>query len=103
MSSRGSSVRSQVATPSRSVPLAIAEPPDRGRVARVLARLGTPATIARLVWLVGVVSLLSAASPAFHSRVRIVTQIVPQFFPAAATTGTLAAGVVLMLLANGLR
>jgi lysyl-tRNA synthetase, class II len=96
-------VRSQVATPSQSVPLAIAEPPDRGRVARVLARSGTPATIARLVWLVGVVSLLSAASPEFHSRVRIVTQIVPPFFPAAATTGTLAAGVVLMLLANGLR
>jgi lysyl-tRNA synthetase class 2 len=69
----------------------------------VLAFLGATRTIARLVWLVGVVSLISAASPAFHDRVRLVTAVVPSVFPAAATTGTLAAGVVLMLLANGLR
>jgi lysyl-tRNA synthetase class 2 len=55
------------------------------------------------VWLVGVLSVLSAASPAFHDRVHLLTDIVPPAFPAAATTGTLAAGVVLMLLANGLR
>jgi lysyl-tRNA synthetase class 2 len=55
------------------------------------------------VWLVGVVSLVSAASPAFHDRARVVAEIVPPLFPAAATTGTLAAGVVLMLLAKGLR
>jgi lysyl-tRNA synthetase class 2 len=65
--------------------------------------LRAPATIARLVWLVGVVSLVSAASPAFHDRARVVAEIVPPVFPAAATTGTLAAGVVLMLLAKGLR
>ena len=69
----------------------------------LLGRLGTPRTIARLVWLAGVVSLVSAASPAFHDRVRLVTAIVPSVFPAAATTGTLAAGVLLMLLAGGLR
>jgi lysyl-tRNA synthetase, class II len=74
-----------------------------GPVRRLLDDLSTPKTIARLVWLVGVVSLLSAASPAFHDRVRVVTAVVPTVFPAAATTGTLAAGVVLMLLANGLR
>ncbi len=66
-------------------------------------RVRAPATLARLVWLVGVVSLISAASPAFRGRARVVTEMVPPVFPAAATTGTLAAGVVLMLLAGGLR
>ena len=75
--------------------------PPRGM--RAWDRLRTPATIARLVWLVGIVSLVSAASPAFHDRARLVAETVPPVFPAAATTGTLAAGVVLMLLANGLR
>ncbi|MDH2416486.1 phosphatidylglycerol lysyltransferase domain-containing protein [Nocardioides sp. CER19] len=75
----------------------------RHRVPRALAALGTPKTISRLVWLVGVVAVISAASPAFHSRVLLVTGTVPPVFPAAATTGTLAAGVVLMLLATGLR
>jgi lysyl-tRNA synthetase class 2 len=65
--------------------------------------LGTPRVIARLVWLAGVVSLLSAASPALHDRVLLVTEILPPVFPAAATTGTLAAAVVLILLASGLR
>src|SRR3954468_2090076 len=68
-----------------------------------LARLATPRAIARMVWLVGLVSIVSAASPAFHDRVRVVTAVVPSVFPVAATTGTLAAGVVLMLLAGGLR
>jgi lysyl-tRNA synthetase, class II len=75
----------------------------RRHVSGLTARLSTPRTIARLVWLVGLVSLISAASPAFHDRVRLVTAVVPPVFPAAATTGTLAAGVVLMLLAGGLR
>jgi lysyl-tRNA synthetase class 2 len=55
------------------------------------------------VWLVGIIAVISAASPAFHSRAEIVTEIVPTVFPAAATTGTLAAGAILMLLAGGLR
>ncbi len=92
------------AAPGRPLPPGIAtEPADRRRVPALLAKLGTPKTISRLVWLVGFVSLISAASPAFHNRLEIVTGIVPPVFPAAATTGTLAAGVVLMLLANGLR
>jgi lysyl-tRNA synthetase class 2 len=70
---------------------------------RLLARLGTPRALARLVWLVGVVSLVSAASPGLHARLEVVAELVPPVFPAAATTGTLAAGVVLMLLAGGLR
>ena len=68
-----------------------------------LAGIGSPRAIARLVWLAGVVSLVSAASPALHARVLLVTATLPPVFTAAATTGTLAAGVVLMLLASGLR
>ena len=59
--------------------------------------------IARLVWLVGIVSVISAASPAFQDRAEYVAELVPRVFPAAATTGTLAAGVMLMVVANGLR
>ena len=66
-------------------------------------KVRSPRVIARLVWLVGVVSLVSAAFPAISHRARILAEIVPPVFPAAATTGTLAAGVMLMLLANGLR
>jgi lysyl-tRNA synthetase class 2 len=69
----------------------------------VRARLGSPRVVARLVWLAGLVALVSAASPALHNRVQVVTAILPPVFPAAATTGTLAAGVILMLLAKGLR
>ena len=69
----------------------------------MLHRLRSPSAIARLVWLAGVVSVVSAASPALRTRLGVVTEIVPPVFPAAATTGTLAVGVVLMLLANGLR
>src|SRR5262245_53373962 len=57
------------------------------RAAGWLTRLGTPKNLARLVWLAGIVSLLSAASPALHDRVRLVTAILPPVFPAAATTG----------------
>ena len=76
---------------------------ERRRERSRLARLRTPRALSRLVWLVGFVSVLSAATPALHHRVELVTQVVPSAVPAAATTGTLAAGVVLMLLANGLR
>ena len=75
----------------------------RRRVRAARDRLGRPATLARLVWLVGAVSVVSAASPALRSRASLVAELVPTVFPAAATTGTLAAGIVLMLLAGGLR
>lgn len=79
-------------------------PPREGRRDRPrLAWLRTPRALSRLVWLVGFVSVLSAATPALHHRVELVTQVVPSAVPAAATTGTLAAGVALMLLASGLR
>jgi lysyl-tRNA synthetase class 2 len=80
----------------------VCRPAPRRRLLGPLA-LRAPRTLARLVWLAGVVSLLSAGSPALHHRVQLVTDVLPPVFPAAATTGTLAAGVVLMLLANGLR
>lgn len=70
---------------------------------RWLDKLRSPASISRLVRLVGVVSLVSAAFPAFHDRARLLAAMVPSVFPAAATTGTLAAGAMLILLANGLR
>lgn len=73
------------------------------RARRWRAKLGNPAALARLVWLVGAVSFISAASPAIHARASMVAEFVPPVFPAAATTGTLAVGVVLMLLASGLR
>ncbi len=79
------------------------KPSSGSRARRWADKLRTPSTIARLVWLVGALSLVSAASPAIHARTRVLAEIVPAVFPAAASTGTLAAGVVLMLLANGLR
>ncbi len=95
-SSQGSAAQRPVAAPT-------AAPARPSRVGGWLQRLGSPRSLARLVWWVGVVSLISAASPAFHGRARVVAELVPPVFPAAATTGTLAAGVILMLLANGLR
>jgi lysyl-tRNA synthetase class 2 len=75
----------------------------RSRLARWWIRLGTPRSVSRLVWLVGFMTFVSAALPAIGHRVRLVTEVVPDVFPAAATTGALAAGVGLMLLAGGLR
>jgi len=78
-------------------------PSSPGRLARLAQRQGSPRLIARLVWLVGLIALISAGSPALHNRELTVTGILPPVFPAAATTGTLAAGAILMLLARGLR
>lgn len=91
------------ATPSEQDLAGGGGPTGRRRLPRWLAELGSPRSISRLVWLVGAVAVVSAASPALRDRVELVTGIVPAVFPAAATTGALAAGVVLMLLANGLR
>lgn len=73
------------------------------RLARSWSSLSAPHSVSRLVWLVGFMSFISAAVPAIGHRVRLVTEVVPAVFPAAATTGTLAAGVGLMLLAGALR
>jgi lysyl-tRNA synthetase class 2 len=69
----------------------------------VLGKLLTPPWVARIVGLVGAVTLLSAVLPAFHDRARIVAGIVPPVFPAAATTGAAAVGVILVVLSRALR
>jgi lysyl-tRNA synthetase, class II len=67
------------------------------------AALGTPAWIARIVAGVGAMTILSALLPALHGRVSVVTDLLPDYFPAAATTGALAAGTILILLSRALR
>lgn len=65
--------------------------------------LTSPPWIARLVALVGAMTLFSAVLPAMSGRVALVTQILPDVFPAAATTGSLAVGTLLVLLSRALR
>ena len=65
--------------------------------------LTTPTALARLVALLGAVSLISALVPAWRGRLALITEVVPPFAPAAATAGAAAAGVLLMVLARGLR
>jgi lysyl-tRNA synthetase class 2 len=55
------------------------------------------------VFIVGMVSLLSAYLPGIAARTRLIEEIVPDAFPAAATTGGAAIGVVLLVLSRGLR
>ncbi|MEO5651272.1 MAG: phosphatidylglycerol lysyltransferase domain-containing protein, partial [Marmoricola sp.] len=59
--------------------------------------------IGRVVGLVGLVTLISALLPSARPRLRLVTDVLPAVFPAAATTGALAAGLMLMLLSRSLR
>lgn len=72
-------------------------------VRRLLAALQTPVWIARLVVLVGLATLGSALSPALHARLHLVYELVPNVFPAAATTAASAIGLILCLLGFGLR
>ncbi|HEY6935479.1 MAG TPA: phosphatidylglycerol lysyltransferase domain-containing protein [Marmoricola sp.] len=79
---------------------------SRGRlgwVARMVAALQSPPWIARLVGLVGLVTVLSALSPAIRARAHLIAQLVPAGFPAAATTGAAAVGLVLVALSRALR
>ncbi|HLN76846.1 MAG TPA: phosphatidylglycerol lysyltransferase domain-containing protein [Nocardioidaceae bacterium] len=69
----------------------------------MLKTLTTPAWVARIVGLVGALTLLSAVLPAVHDRARIIAGIVPPVFPAAATTGAAAVGVILVVLSRALR
>jgi lysyl-tRNA synthetase class 2 len=65
-------------------------------------RLTTPRALARLVTLLGVVSVVSAVIPAWRGRLRLLAEVVPAVAPAAATAGAAAAGVLLLVLARGL-
>jgi lysyl-tRNA synthetase class 2 len=72
-------------------------------VARVWDTLRSPFWLARIVALVGAVTLASALLPALRGRTELVYRIVPDVFPAAATTGAAAVGVILLLLSRALR
>jgi lysyl-tRNA synthetase class 2 len=66
-------------------------------------RAVTPLLVARLVALLGVVSVVSALLPAWRDRLEVLARIVPPVAPAAATAGAAAVGVLLVVLARGLR
>src|SRR5690348_12017268 len=69
----------------------------------MVAALQSPPWIARLVGLVGLVTVLSAPSPASRARAHLLAQLAPAGFPAAATTGAAAVGLVLVALSRALR
>jgi len=56
-----------------------------------------------MVFLVGVCSFLGAFLPNIASRTRIINEMVPAVFPAAATTATAAIGLLLIWLSRALR
>ncbi len=70
---------------------------------RLWRTIRTPFWVARIVGLVGAVTLLSAVLPAFRGRTHLINQIVPAVFPAAATTGAAAVGLILVVLSRALR
>lgn len=65
--------------------------------------LTTPRWLARIVGLVGLMTVVSALLPALRQRLDLVLDVLPAVFPAAATTGSLALGIMLILLSGGLR
>jgi lysyl-tRNA synthetase class 2 len=69
----------------------------------VWGRFQEPFWLGRIVAFLGLVTLVSALLPAIRTRVQVVTDVLPDAFPAAATTGALATGVLLLLLSRGLR
>ena len=65
--------------------------------------LRSPFWVARIVGLVGAVTLVSAVLPSFRDRTQLINDLVPDAFPAAATTGAAAVGLILILLSRALR
>jgi lysyl-tRNA synthetase, class II len=65
--------------------------------------LTSPQWLARLVALLGVVSVVSALVPAWRGRLDLLGEVLPAVAPAAATAGAAAVGVLLVVLARGLR
>ena len=64
----------------------------------------TPVWVSRIVFFVGLVNLLSAYFPIeVGHRVKWIEQMVPDGFPAAATTGSAALGIMLMVLSRAVR
>ncbi|MGN6131401.1 MAG: phosphatidylglycerol lysyltransferase domain-containing protein [Nocardioidaceae bacterium] len=66
-------------------------------------RLRTPFWIARIVGFVGTVTFISAVLPALRHRTHLITEVLPPVFPAAATTGAAALGLILVALSRALR
>ncbi|MGN6783336.1 MAG: phosphatidylglycerol lysyltransferase domain-containing protein [Marmoricola sp.] len=66
-------------------------------------RLQEPSWVGRIVAFLGLVTIVSALLPPMRARLHVVTDVLPATFPAAATTGALATGVLLVLLSRGLR
>jgi len=66
-------------------------------------RAPSPALLARLVALLGVITVVSALVPALRTRLAMLAGVVPPVAPAAATAGAAAVGVLLVVLARGLR
>jgi lysyl-tRNA synthetase class 2 len=67
------------------------------------AAIRTPVWLGRIVGFVGAVTLLSAVLPSIRDRTALINHTIPGVFPAAATTGAAAVGIMLMLLSRGLR
>jgi lysyl-tRNA synthetase, class II len=65
--------------------------------------LRQPRWVSRVVWLIGAITLSSALLPSMRGRVDLVHDVVPDVFPAAATTGAAAIGALLILLARSVR
>lgn len=65
--------------------------------------LQEPKWIARIVFVVGLMTLVSSLSPALRDRLHQVVELVPPVFPAAATTGAAAIGLILVALSRALR
>src|SRR3954454_9043082 len=66
-------------------------------------RIRTPFWVARIVGLVGAVTLVSAVLPSIRERTEIITGLIPAAFPAAAATGSAAVGLVLIVVSRALR
>jgi len=65
--------------------------------------LTAPPFLSRVIALLGIVTLVSALTPALHERFRAVGELLPPFAPAVARAGAAAAGLMLVFLARGLR
>lgn len=67
------------------------------------AALTTPLWVSRIVRVVGFLTLAGAYVPGIATRTHLINQAVPAVYPAAATTGSAAIGIILMVLATALR
>ena len=64
---------------------------------KVMGGSGKGALMDIIVGLVGAITVVSAVLPGIRDRTELINQLVPDVFPAAATTGAAALGLVLIL------